>query len=145
MVLGANRVRYEVRKIVLSLGYFYRKTSGKHSCGVFSRLKWKGWVLEPFWKSHFWPILDIFLKMSLKFFPLQSDLILSMNDVTWVLIDVKMNVIMAHYDWIVKCQNSDLEDFFASYLKRDEPNIGSNSLKMLIKRPLVKNNVVPDI
>ena len=145
MVPRPNSGADEDHKIQGPLVKLYQKMTEKHSCDNFTGLAWKDWVLEHFWKFHFWPILDIFLKMSLKFFPLQSDLILSMNDVTWVLIDVKMNVIMAHYDWIVKCQNSDLEDFFASYLKRDEPNIGSNSLKMLIKRPFVKNNVVQDI
>ena len=128
-----------------SVKYFYRKMSRKHSCEVFSRLKWKGWVLEHFWKSRFWPILDIFLKMSLKFIPSQSDLILSMNDVTWALIDVKTNVIMPHYDWIVKFQNWDLGDFFTSYWKRDEPYIGSNSLKMFIVSPFIIYDLVLSI
>ena len=56
--------------IVLLLGYFYQKMPYKHPCKVFMGLAWKGWFLEHFWKSDFWPIFDIFLKMTLKFIPL---------------------------------------------------------------------------
>ena len=63
-------------------------------------------------------------------------------NVTLVLKSVKITIITTCYDFIVKFQKIDLTDLYGSYRKRDEPYISSNSLKMLLKRPSIKNNLV---
>ena len=42
--------------IIFLLGYFYQKMFEEHFCKVFMGLPWKGWFLEHFWKSYFWPL-----------------------------------------------------------------------------------------
>ena len=51
-------------------------------------------------------------------------------------------MIMPCYGFFVKFQFFDLANWFGPYRKKDEPYIGSNSLKMFIRRPFTKNNVV---
>ena len=52
---------------------------------------------------------------------------------------------MPYYDFIVKVWNMDLADLFGPYRKRDEPYIGSNSLKMFIVRPFILRDLVLSI
>ena len=84
--------------------------SPKHSSEVFIGLASKGWVLEHFWKSHFWPIFDIFLKMSLKLTPLHLDFIFNFDNMILAIVNVKIPIIMPCYDFIVKFRNFDLAD-----------------------------------
>ena len=142
MVPRWNSGVVEDHKMVLLLGYFDQKMSKKHPCKVFMGLAWKGWVLEHFWKSHSWPIFDIFLKMSPKLIPLYSDVKFYLYNVTLLLKSVKNTIITPCYDFIVKFQKIDLTDLFGPYRKRDEPYISSISLKMLMKRLSIKNNLV---
>ena len=142
MVPRWNSGADELHKIVLLLGYFYPKMSKKHPCKVFMGPAWKGWVLEHFWKSHFCPIFDIFIKMSLKLIPLYSNDMCYLYNVTLVLKSVKITIITTCYDFIVKFQKIDLTDLFGSYRKKDEPCISFGSLEMLMKHPSIKNNSV---
>ena len=80
--------------------------------------------------------------MSLKLIPLYSNDMCYLYNVTLVLKSVKITIITTCYDFIVKFQKIDLTDLYGSYRKRDEPYISSNSLKMLLKRPSIKNNLV---
>ena len=145
MVPRRNSGRDEGRKKELLLGYFNQKMSVKHSCKVFMGPAWKGWVLEHFWKSHFCPIFDIFIKMSLKLIPLYSNDMCYLYNVTLVLKSVKITIITTCYDFIVKFQKIDLTDLFGPYRKKDAPYISSNGLETLIKPPFIKNNLVQDI
>ena len=145
MVLRSYSDANELHEIVFLLGYSYQKMSKKHPCKVFMGLAWKGWVLEHFWKSHSWPIFDIFLKMSPKLIPLYSDVKFYLYNVTLLLKSVKNTIITPCYDFIVKFQKIDLTDLFGPYRKKDAPYISSNGLETLIKPPFIKNNLVQDI
>ena len=129
----------EGHKILLLLNDSYQKMSKKHSCKVLMGLAWNGWVLEHFWKSDFWPIFDIFLKMSLKLIPLHWNLKCNFVGITLCLRNVKITIIMPYYDFIVKVWNMDLADLFGPYRKRDEPYICSNGLELLIVRLFMIN------
>ena len=62
--------------------------------------------------------------------------------VTLVLKSVKITIITPCYDFIVKFQKIDLTDLYGPYRKRDGPYINSYGLKMLLKCPSIKNNLV---
>ena len=83
--------------------------------------------------------------MSLKLFPLYSNVKCYFNNVTLVLKNVETSIITPCYDFIVKFQKIDLTDLFGPYRKKDAPYISSNSLETLIKPPFIKNNLVQDI
>ena len=83
--------------------------------------------------------------MSPKLIPLYSNVTCYLYNVTSVLKSVKITIVTPCYDLIVKFQKIDLTDLFGPYSKRDEPYISSNCLKMLMKCPSIKNNLVEDI
>lgn len=70
----------------------------------------KGLSSRAFFKISLLADFQHFLKMSLKFILLMSDFKFNLNDVIKVLMNVKIYVIMPHYDFIVKLQNLDLGD-----------------------------------
>ena len=80
--------------------------------------------------------------MSPKLIPLYSNIICYLYNVTSVLKSVKITIFTPSYDLIVKFEKIGLTALFGPYRKKDEPYIGSNSLKMFIRRPFTKNNVV---
>ena len=70
----------------------------------------RGLSSRAFFKTSLLADFQHFLKMSLKFILLKSDFKFNLNDVIKVLMNVKIYVIMPHYDFIVKLQNLDLGD-----------------------------------
>ena len=80
--------------------------------------------------------------MSLKLIPLHLDFIFNFDNMILAIVNVKIPIIMPCYDFIVKFQNFDLTDLFGPYGKGDERYISSISLKMLMTRPSMKNNLV---
>ena len=135
MVPRLNSDDRELHKIAFWLPRVCRKMPQKHSSEVLIDLGCKGWAQEHFWKFDFWPIFDHFSKKSLNFIALLSNLVIRLNSASKDFIDIKNTIIMLCYDIIVTLQNLGSGGLSVQYWKRDEPEIGTEGLKLMITDP----------
>ena len=135
MVPRLNSDDSELHQIAFWLARVCRKMPQKHSSEVLIDLGCKGWALEHFWKFDFWPIFDHFSKKSLNFIPILSNLVIRLNSASKDLLGIRNTIIMPCYDIIVTLQNLGSGGLSVEYWKRDEPEIGTEGLRLMITDP----------